>query len=202
MVGSASAVLVTVSYTADNIVDTYYLQPGTVKAVDNHAAGDNRTDWRVADTFSMDLEAGVNYSFIWRVTNDGPMSKTNPAGFLAEIDYGGSENYFSGIKWTYAIEQAGSTLTSDYNTNWVWKEVTAYGYNGGHNIWTTNNSYAAVTGISEQAQWIWSENNFQKGGDQQLYIRADFAPVPEPTTLLLFGSGLLGLAAIARRKRS
>lgn len=27
-------------------------------------------------------------------------------------------------------------------------------------------------------------------------------PVPEPTTMLLFGSGLLGLAAIARRRRS
>ncbi|WP_319550165.1 PEP-CTERM sorting domain-containing protein [Desulfogranum marinum] len=30
----------------------------------------------------------------------------------------------------------------------------------------------------------------------------DIAPVPEPTTMLLFGTGLVGLAGIARRKRS
>ena len=43
------------------------------------------------------------------------------------------------------------------------------------------------------------------GGDfkvlkSSLEVKYNTAPVPEPTTLLLFGSGLAGLAAISRRK--
>ena len=211
MAGSAGAVLVTVSYTADNIVDTYYLQDydldPTISTPDpsppNLQAGTNRGNWRVSDSFSIDLDAGKKYSLIWAVSNLPDMSPNNPASFLAEINYGGS-NYFSDTTWSYS--KGGGTTLNFNSQAWKWHPVTSYGFNGGDNIWTTNNSNAAVTGISEQAQWIWSENNFEAGGDQKLYIRADFgadfAPVPEPTTMLLFGSGLLGLAAIARRRRS
>ena len=201
MAGSASAVLVTTNFTGDNIIDTFYLQEGVISQ-NLGAGGETRSDWKVADTYSIDLKAGVNYSFIWKVTNAGSMGGNNPAGFLGDIDFGGSENYFSGITWTYAIEDAGTTLTDNFNNDWVWNNVTAYAYNGEPGAIWTNVLGGAVPGISTQAQWIWSEDNFTASGDQQLYIRADFTPVPEPTTLLLFGSGLLGLAAISRRRRN
>ena len=42
---------------------------------------------------------------------------------------------------------------------------------------------------------------FANGGSES-FINNTVAPVPEPTTMLLFGTGLIGLAAIGRRKTS
>jgi len=35
-----------------------------------------------------------------------------------------------------------------------------------------------------------------------LKLKGDLNPIPEPTTMLLFGAGILGLAGVARKKRS
>ena len=37
---------------------------------------------------------------------------------------------------------------------------------------------------------------------QDFLVKATFTPVPEPGTMLLFGTGLAGLAAVSRRRRS
>lgn len=34
-----------------------------------------------------------------------------------------------------------------------------------------------------------------------LIIETEVAPVPEPTTMLLFGTGIIGLAAVSRRRK-
>jgi PEP-CTERM motif len=52
---------------------------------------------------------------------------------------------------------------------------------------------------------LYSFNDFDKGEHSTGYISATVdpsgnSPVPEPTTLLLFGTGMLGLGALASRK--
>ena len=63
--------------------------------------------------------------------------------------------------------------------------------------WETTNGNLTTTGIEwELPNGSWS-NNFQEHAFQLL---GDAAAVPEPATMLLLGSGLIGLAAFARRK--
>lgn len=52
-------------------------------------------------------------------------------------------------------------------------------------------------GSGSFAGGVWSN---PEGGTSQLRLTGDFTAVPEPATLTLFGAGLLGLAAVKRRR--
>ena len=70
-------------------------------------------------------------------------------------------------------------------------------------------NYFPGGGVLPEAQF-WSVDSITgKGtkigtvGDGQIYRTATLAiqPIPEPTTMLLFGFGLLGFAGVIRRKK-
>ncbi|HHI94022.1 MAG TPA: PEP-CTERM sorting domain-containing protein [Gammaproteobacteria bacterium] len=196
---SAHAVPVTINMTADNIASVGGLcadascRSGTGwNALNGGPLGNSRRDWRQSDSLTVDLDAGTYY-FAWRVRNIGRASRSNPAGLLAEILWDGGANY-SSSDWEVFNRNTGVFLAN----------ATDYGLNGGANIWTNANGGNPVAGISTNASWIYTANNFANA-DRAAWFRTSItiAPtsVPEPGALGLFGIGLIGLAMV-RRKRT
>ncbi len=190
---AANALSVAVTYTGDNVVDNFYLVDGGVTS--SLGVGEHSGDWTKSDSLILaNLLASHNYSFIWQMHNAGYSTPSNsigggdPAAFLAELtgDIAGGPLYSAAVaQWEYSLDGL------------EWASVTSYGNNGGNNIWTSVN-LGKIQGVDELAQWIWSGND-----DASIYLKANFqtTPVPEATTMLLFGIGLAGLASVIRKRR-
>nr|WP_320011951.1 lectin-like protein [uncultured Desulfobulbus sp.] len=124
------------------------------------------------------------------------------AWYLATITSAEENNFIFTLLSQYGQAWAGATdKTTEGTWEWVtseaftydnWNAATHEPNNSGNedflelNRWTNTTTWNDL-GSSRLCYWV-----VEKGG---------FSPVPEPATMLLFGSGIIGLAA-ANRKRS
>jgi len=198
------AVPINITLTADNVIKAWFKDGGTPGSLTFPADPDaSLSNWKVSDTFTIDLASGHDWELIFQTENIGTAGTGNPGGFLAEIDYG---PIYSDPSWQVAVLYGSDSnqmpLPSDWSTL-TWEAARSYGYNGQSGIIWTNVLGGPVTGISSNAYWIWDDLNFAETGAPDQYDSVFFKVtfhVPEPPTLLLLGAGFVCVAGFGRRR--
>lgn len=184
----------------------------------NSAGGKTLNRLFCIDVFQFAYDATATNNFEWDVHHytqaDGTTGWTTPVGDTDRWRDQGSVKKagFLVNKWARGSWLATGTSTQKYDKTIalnvaVWKAAYGNRFNltsGTGGLTTAQKSYYDLymvdyTAGREASQYSWYDSNYWDTDDRyQDFIE----PVPEPGTILLLGSGLLGSGLLVRRRRS
>jgi len=169
-----------------------------------------------ANNASALLFNGHNYEFVqfagknWQEATSDLATRLGSNYYLATITSQEEQNFISDtlldkITGEYWLGASQPTSETDPAANWDWITGEDMSYTNWH-VGEPNDHYGAG---SEQYLAIWKKNGWNgewndEGNLRNItgYIAESAAPVPEPATMLLFGTGLLGLVGLRARKKN
>lgn len=224
--GVCEAVMVTGWATADDLFWVWdYSGAGTWGSSAWYPAS-GWDNWTTAHKIYGDVNLGETHSLYFAVKNVGTPSSGNPAGFLAELstasgyfkETGSNQLLTNTTNWQIKVVSGDSfpsaidptSLTGWGSPAWYAKNTQGVGSinptyqslvdpdSNNKSIWYQVKG-GKVYNIDNEAQWIWSANNFSSGMDNYIIFRTDFTVVPEPASISLLGMSLLGLVGFRKR---
>ncbi len=200
LASNANAVPTRATLTADNHYGLFFGGESDITFVGRNEIGPRGApgtyNWSIAENFAFDLDIG-DYIYVAAWSDDRVAQ-----GLIGQFVAGSNVILTNTLDWEvcltgndlddYALVPSLAEIKAEISSA-TWSPIT-------NTISYGDGPWGFIDGISNEAQWIWGSALLPGSayGEYQIF-RTQVTHAPEPATMVLFGSGLIGLATLRKR---